>query len=174
MQSEEIGHLGGENRQRDTGREANHDRIWYELDDRAEMEQPHQQQDTSGHKRGHCQTRQTVNLNDVIDNYDECTRRTTDLHGVAAEGTYNETAYDSRHQTDCRTNAACYGESDCQRQSHNSYYNSRNQILAELLHAVISACRYQRGMKIQTSYCFHKTSIGSRSITFSQPASPNY
>ena len=83
-QTEEIVHLRAEDRQRDTCREANNNRVWHELDHRSQLRQTHRdQQDSRHHRRDH-QTAQTVLLDDAVDDHDERTRRATDLHLTTA------------------------------------------------------------------------------------------
>lgn len=119
------------------------------------MEQTHQQQYAAGHECGHNQTGEAVKLNDVVDDDDERARRTAYLYGVAAEGADNETADHGRYESHGGTHAAGDGEGDGQRKGHDAHYYTRNQILAELLEAVVSTCRDEGRMKIQMS-CFHK------------------
>lgn len=87
---QQVGNLGGEDRQGDAGGESHHDRIGDELDDRAEAEEAHQNQQHAGHEGRHQQPGLAVLLDDAIDDDDEGPRRAADLHAAAAQQRYHE------------------------------------------------------------------------------------
>ena len=79
-ETEEIVDLGREDGQRDTGSEADNDRIGDEFDDRAESEHAHQQENHTGHERRDRKPVETELGYDIIDDDDKCACRAADLH----------------------------------------------------------------------------------------------
>ena len=83
-QTEEIIHLGAEDRQRYTCRKTHNHRVRHELNDRSQMRHTHHNQQYTRHDGGYCQPRQTVFLNNAVDNHDERSGRSANLHFAAA------------------------------------------------------------------------------------------
>ena len=111
-QAEQIVHLRGEDRQRDTARETHDHRVRDELDDATQVEETHENQQDTRHDRGDSQTTQAILLDDAIDDHDERTRRSTDLHLRSAEKRDQETRDNRSEQTLCRTHARSDSECD--------------------------------------------------------------
>ena len=83
-QTEEIVHLRTEDRQRDTCRKTYYHRVRHELNHRSQMRHAHHNQQYTRHDGSYRQPRQTVLLNNAVDNNNERTGRSAYLHLAAA------------------------------------------------------------------------------------------
>ena len=129
---EEIRHLCREYRHGDTGRKPYYDRIGDKLNDRPQTEYSHHDEYHAGHERRYRQSGESVEGDNVIDDYDEGSRRTADLDGIAPQSRYEKSADDSRNKSDRRIDAA--GNSECygKRKSYDAHYNPGDQICLKL------------------------------------------
>lgn len=101
-ESEKIGHLCGENGESDAGSETYNNGVRNEFYDRSESEDSHNNQDTAGHKSSHCEPCEAVKLNDIEDNNDESTGRSSYLHRVSTESGDQKSSDDGSNQADSR------------------------------------------------------------------------
>ncbi len=102
------------------------------------MRQSHQDEQYTRHDGGYCQSGQTVLLDNAVDDDNECPRGTSYLHFAAAEDGYQQSGYDSRHKTLCRSHARGYTEGDSQGDGYNAHDDTRQGILSELTPAVVA------------------------------------
>ncbi len=85
VQAEEVLPLPGPDDDRDARRESGDDRARNELDDAAELREPHHQQHAAGHERGDLQAANAVLCGDAGEHGDECAGGPGNLHARAAE-----------------------------------------------------------------------------------------
>ena len=83
-QTEEIVHLRREDGYGDTGGETYDNGVGHELDDGTHACQTHHDEQYARHDGCYHQPRQTILLNDAVDDDDKRTRRTAYLHLAAA------------------------------------------------------------------------------------------
>ena len=86
---------------------------------------------------------------DIVDNDDEGTCRTADLHRTSAGSRDDETADDRRDETDCRADTAGDTECDGKRQSHNAYHDSGHKVIFKLVNRIIFQSRNQFRLEIK-------------------------
>ena len=127
-QPEEVLHLRGEDGQRDTARKTHHDGIRDVPDDGPQTEQPQQDEEHARHERGDHQSALAVLCNDAVDNDDERSRRSANLHPAAPETRHEETGDNSGDDSFLRRHARRDTECDGKRQSHNADNDSRHDV----------------------------------------------
>ena len=102
VQTEEIFDLRGENRERNAGGEAHHNGIGNELNHAPQAEHPEQNQEETGHHRGHQQPRKPEMLHHSVDDDDESPRRAADLHATAAQCRDHNAGHNGRENAHTR------------------------------------------------------------------------
>ena len=142
-ETEEIVHLGREDRHGDTCSETDDDGVRHELNDRTQMRYTHHNEQNTRHDGSDHQTAQTVLLDDAVDDDDERTRRTAYLHLAAAEDRDQQTGDDRRHQAFRRTYTRRYTESDGEGDRYNTYDDTCQRILTELRTVILTKCLEQ-------------------------------
>ena len=130
-ESEEVVHLGGEYGERYACGESYDNGIGDEFDDGAEVEQSHHDQDESGHQCGYGKAFESELAYDAVDYDDEGACGTADLHGVAAEGRHDESAYDGCDQAYGRAYSGCYGECYGERKRHDAHNYAGHEVVLE-------------------------------------------
>ncbi len=98
-QSEDIGNLRGEDGDGDTACETYDDGIRDKLDDGSQLEHSQQDKQYACHQCGDNQPRFTILLDDAINDDDERTGRSSNLHLASSHQGDDETGYDSRNDT---------------------------------------------------------------------------
>ena len=141
--------MRGEYRERDAARETHDNRVRDELDDRAEFQRTHQQEDDARYDRGDGQPLKPEILDDAVDNHDKSARGPAYLHVAATQQGDDETADDSRYQTFFRTYARRDTESDGERQGHDAHDNTRHQVSHESFLGIVFQRRQELGLKIE-------------------------
>lgn len=103
-QAEQVLDLRGEYGHGNTARKAHHNGVRNELDDGAKMANAQQyQEDTRQHSGQHQSRQAQIGVaHNTVDNYDESTRRATNLHTATAKGRHNKTANDGGQYTPAR------------------------------------------------------------------------
>lgn len=92
---------------------------------------------------------------DVVDDHDEGSCRTSYLHGVAAKGRHEEASYDGRDKTDGGAHARCDAEGDGKGQRHDAYYDAGCDVGAETLHCVVPERSEKLWMKVNCTGEIH-------------------
>ena len=137
VEPEEIGDLRGEDRNGDSGRESDDDRVGDELDDRAQPEGAHCDEQSARHERGDQQTRFAVLLDDAVDDDDEGARGAADLHAAAAQQRDDESGDHGRDDTLLGRDARGDAEGDGQRQGDDADDDAGHEIGGEIRARVV-------------------------------------
>ena len=85
LHAQQVLDLCGEDGDSDTAGETDHDGVGDVLDDGAQTEHAQHDKEHTGHQRGHGQSLHAVLLDDAIDDDDEGSRGTANLHFAASE-----------------------------------------------------------------------------------------
>ena len=153
--TEQVVHLGREDGDGDTAREAHDDGIGHKLDDRSEFEDTHQNHHQACQDGGNGKARKTKLLDDAIDDDNEGTRGATNLHLRTAQSRDQETGQDGGHKTLGGAYARSDTKGDRQRNSHDTDDDTGHQVFGKFLFVVALECREQTGLEVDI-----KTSLG--------------
>ena len=135
-QSEEVLNLCGEDGYGDTAREAYNNRVGNVLDDSTKLEQTEQNEEHASHDGGDGESFDAVLLYDAVDDDDESTGRTANLHLATAEQRHKETGYDGSDDAFLGCYARGDAECDGERQCHNAYNDARHEVGHKVLFVV--------------------------------------
>ena len=155
-QTEEILDLSGEDGYGDTAGETYHDRIRDVLDDGTESEQSEEHQEETCHQRCDGQSLESILLDDAVDDDDECSCRSADLHFASAEDGDDETRYDGCDDTLLGCHARSDTECDGQRQGYDTNDDTCHEVRHECFLVVTLQARKQTRLNC---YCLHLKSF---------------
>ena len=136
-ETEEIVHLGGENRDGYTRCESDNNRIGDELDDRAEVEQTHNNEDDTCHNRGDSQSGKTILLDDAVDDDNKSAGGTAYLHFAAAKKRDDESGDDGRDKSFSGADSGRDTEGDGKRDSYDTDDDAGESVLGKLRACVV-------------------------------------
>ena len=139
-ETEEIIHLGREDRDCNTGSETDDNGVGHELNHRPETRKTHEDKQYTRHHGSDHQTGQTVLLDDTVDDNDEGACGTTDLHLTSTEHGDDQTGYDGCDQTFRRAYSGGYTEGDSEGYGNDADNDSGQGILTELCTRVVAQC----------------------------------
>ena len=136
VQTEKIFDLRGENRERYSGGETDHNGIGNELDHAPQAEHPEQNQEEAGHHRGHQQPRKAEMLHHPVDDDDESPRRAADLHTTSAQCRDHNAGHNGRENAHTRADRVLHiatrrggnGKSYRQREGDDAHHHTGEQI----------------------------------------------
>ena len=143
LKAEDIGHLCGEDGDGDTARKAHDDGIGDEFDDCSQLEHTQQHQDDACHQRGHDEARFTILLDDAVDDDDERTCRSANLHLAAAQQGDDETRDDGGHDTFLGRYTRRDTKSNSQRKGHNTHNDTGHEVGHKHFFGIILQCRVE-------------------------------
>ena len=148
VQSEKVLNLGRENNQSDAAREPDSEWIGDELQQRSQPGKTHNDEKKARHGSRHREPIITVLLNDAVNDDDECSRRTSDLHPAASEHRNNQSTDDRGVQTLLGLHTGSDSERDRERERYNADNESGNEVRSKLLSGVsIAEYRKKLGFK---------------------------
>ena len=130
-QSKEILDLSGEDGYGDTTGKSHNDRVRDVLDDGSKTEKSEENQEQTSHQCRYRQTFHTIFLDNAIDDNDECSRRTTNLHFASTEDGDDETCYNGGDDTLFRGHARSDTECDGQRQGYDTNDDTCHEVRHE-------------------------------------------
>jgi hypothetical protein len=136
LQAEEILDLARKNDHGDSAREAGDYRMRDVLDHRAELRDPHDQEDHAGHQRRDREAVHSVLPDDPIDDHHEGRGGASDLDTRSTECADDETGDNRRPQSSIRRNAAGDCEGDGERQRDDTDNNAGDRVAQKLLAVV--------------------------------------
>ena len=122
------------------------------------MQDTHQDQERTRHKRGYAEPAHAVFLNYSIHNYNKRSCRTAYLHLASAKERDDETCYDSCENTRLRSSSRCDTECDGKWQSHYTYNYTCKQVLNKSLF-VITVLKSREQFRLETSKIHKVTSF---------------
>ena len=141
-EAEKIAQLRQDDQRGNAVGKADHHRHRNEADQRAEPEQPHQEQHDAGHHGGDQQVGNAVAFDNAVDDHDEGAGRTADLDAAAAEQRDQEAGHDGGDQSGARWQAAGNGKGQRHRQCHQADGDAGRGVVYQTL-AVVAAQRAQ-------------------------------
>jgi hypothetical protein len=127
-QPEEVLELEGGDHHRDPGREPGGDRVGDELDEAAEAEHSHEQQDQAGHERGHHQPPEPEPGRDRSQEDHERRRRTGHLDHRPTQGRDHRAGDDGRVEALLRSDAGGDRQRHRQRQGDDADHDPRQDV----------------------------------------------
>ena len=146
--TEEILNLCGEDGDGDTAGETHHDGVGDVLDDGAQTKHAQEDEEHTCHQRGDGQSLYAILMDDAIDDDDEGTRRTANLHLRTTEGRNDETGYDGRENTlfgrYTRSNTECDGKRQC----HDTNDDTCHDVGRKCFLVVMTNCREEFRLEV--------------------------
>ena len=140
VQSQKVFDLRGEDGEGDARGETHHDGIGNELDHAAQAEHPEQHQEDAGHDGGHQQPRQAETLHHSVDDDDEGTGGSADLHAASAQSRDDYAGHNGGENPHSGADGVLHiptgrggdGERDGQREGNNADHQPGQQIGREV------------------------------------------
>ncbi len=112
------------------------------------MTESHEDEHDTRHEGGDCKPLQSVDLDDIVNDYDKRACRSTYLDTVTAECRDDEAADDGCYKAGSRTHTAGDGEGDSQGEGNDTHHDTGDEVAAERLHVVMAQCFEECGVKI--------------------------
>ena len=125
-------------------------------DDGTESEQTEEHQEETCHQRCDGQSLESILLDDAVDDDDECSCRSANLHFASAEDGDDETRYDGCDDTLLRCHARSDTECDGQRQGYDTNDDTCHEVRHECFLVVTLQARKQTRLNC---YCLHLKSF---------------
>ena len=147
-QTQQVFNLCGEDGDRDTACESYHNRVGYVLDDGAQSQHAQQDEKNSCHQCGNGQPLHSILLDDAIDNHDEGTCGTANLHLRTSEERDGQTGYDGGDDALLRAHTTGDAKGNGQRQRNNANNDAGHQVGYEGLLVVVLDGRQHFGLKV--------------------------
>ena len=139
-QSEEVFDLRGEDGDGDTAREAHDDGVWDKLDDGSQTARTEEDEEKSRQHGCNHEPRKSERgvADDAVDDDNERSGRSADLHAAAAESGNNKTAHDGGQDALRGRNAGSNTKSDGKRQRHDADNQTCHEVGGKLLFGIVA------------------------------------
>ena len=155
LQAEKILDLRQEDQHRDAVGEADDDGQRNELDQHAQPEDAHRQQDAAGHEGADEQVRHAVLRDDAVDDDDEGAGRAADLHARAAERGDDEAGDDGREDAGFRRDTGGDGKRHRERQRDDADGDAGHRVGGERRAVVVLEAVEEPGPELRGARRLH-------------------